>query len=66
MNIAIIPARGGNKRIPHKNIKQFGFAIYVQRYYSRRGDFGSAKYQRKMPDKFYEYLFCVNFLKLIY
>lgn len=23
MNIAIIPARGGSKRIPRKNIKQF-------------------------------------------
>ena len=43
-----------------QNIKQFGFAIDVQRYYSRRGDFGSAKYQRKMPDKFYEYLFVLR------
>ena len=23
MNIAVIPARGGSKRIPHKNIKEF-------------------------------------------
>ena len=23
MNIAIIPARGGSKRIPHKNIRDF-------------------------------------------
>jgi pseudaminic acid cytidylyltransferase len=24
MNLAVIPARGGSKRIPHKNIKKFG------------------------------------------
>ena len=23
MNVAVIPARGGSKRIPHKNIKEF-------------------------------------------
>jgi ubiquinone/menaquinone biosynthesis C-methylase UbiE len=43
-----------------QNIKQFGFTIDVQQYYLRRGDFGSAKYQRKMPDKFYEYLFILR------
>ena len=43
-----------------QNIKQFGFAIDVQQYYSRRGDFGSTEYQKKMPDKFYEFLFVLH------
>jgi ubiquinone/menaquinone biosynthesis C-methylase UbiE len=43
-----------------QDIKQFGFAIDVQQYYSRRGDFGSEIHERKMPDKFYEYLFVLR------
>lgn len=43
-----------------KNISRFGFKIKSARYYKRRGDFAENKYEPKMPDQFYEYMFVLE------
>lgn len=43
-----------------KNIDRFGFNIRDARYYERRGDFAGAKFEKVMPEKFYEYQFVLE------
>ncbi len=48
-----------------KNIKKFGFEITDQKYFLKRGDFGTNDYTALMPEKFYEYLIVLKKIKAL-
>ncbi len=43
-----------------QNIEEFGFEIEIERYFQKRGDFGSVRAKNTIPVRFYEYLFILK------
>lgn len=42
------------------NLDKFGFAVEIQKYYLRRGDFSKDNARAERPEMFYEYLFVLK------